>query len=157
VDGKLTLKKYSNRRLYDTERSAYITLAEVASMVREGRRIEVIDDQTKQDVTARILHQIILEDASTNSYLPVSFLHLLVRYGGRALNDFLENYLAVTLKNYLSYRKTFDAQFSRWLELGAGVSDHLQEQASGFTAPVATPPETQPPEKGKGKKNKKGR
>ena len=60
---KVILKKYANRRLYDTERSAYVTLNEVAELIKTGRQVEVIDAKTKEDVTAFILTQILLEEA----------------------------------------------------------------------------------------------
>jgi len=61
----LVFKKYANRRLYDTEKSAYVTLSELGDIIRSGRRVEVRDAQTKEDVTAFILTQIILEEAKT--------------------------------------------------------------------------------------------
>ncbi len=57
------LKKYANRRLYDTENSTYVTLSEVAEMIKSGRMVEVVDEKTKEDVTACILTQIIFEEA----------------------------------------------------------------------------------------------
>ena len=91
---KVVLKKYANRRLYDTEKSAYVTLNQVADLIREGRQVEVIDAKTKEDVTAFILTQIILEASrKKNVLLPVPLLHLIIQYGENVLEEFFEKYL----------------------------------------------------------------
>jgi polyhydroxyalkanoate synthesis repressor PhaR len=120
---KLRLKKYPNRRLYDTEKSTYVTLSQVAEMVKQGRQVEVRDAETKEDVTAFILTQIILEEARKKTFLlPVSFLYLIIRYGENVLGEFFEKYLEQTLKNYLAYKTAMDEQFGKWLELGKDFS-----------------------------------
>ena len=69
---KIILKKYANRRLYDTDKSKYVTLNEVAERIRNGQQVEVVDAKTKADVTASILTQIVLEEAKKeNVLLPV--------------------------------------------------------------------------------------
>ncbi len=120
---KVLLKKYTNRRLYDTEQSTYVTLRQVAEMIRQGRQVEVIDAKSEEDVTAYILTQIILEEAKNKrALLPVSFLHLFIRYGETVLNEFFQNYLQQTLKNYLAYKAAVDEQFRNWLDLGMDFS-----------------------------------
>jgi polyhydroxyalkanoate synthesis repressor PhaR len=75
----LLLKKYSNRRLYDTEKSTYVTLDHVMHAIRQGRRVAVADAKSGEDVTAFILTQIILEESrKKNSLLPVPLLHLII-------------------------------------------------------------------------------
>jgi polyhydroxyalkanoate synthesis repressor PhaR len=96
---KLLLKKYANRRLYDTEKSKYVTLTQVASAIKEGRQVEVVDAKTKEDVTAFILTQIILEEAKNkNALLPASLLHLVIQHGGNVLQEFFDNHLQQTIK-----------------------------------------------------------
>jgi len=76
------LKKYANRRIYNTEESVYVTLGQVAEMVKKGMKIKVVDVKTKEDVTACILAQIALEEAKNNNVLmPVPVFYLLIRYG----------------------------------------------------------------------------
>lgn len=134
----LSLKKYANRRLYDTEKSAYVTLDDVMEAIRRGRRIAVADAKTGEDVTAFILTQIILEESrKRNSLLPVSLLHLIVQYGETVLSEFFESYLEQTIKNYLNYRATADDQFRKWLQLGMDLSA-LTEQSMA-TLPVFQP------------------
>ncbi len=117
---ELLIKKYSNRRLYDTEQSAYMSLADLAERIREGRQIKVIDVQTEEDVTAYILTQILLEEAkSKNLLLPVPLLTLFIQYGEGMLSEFFEKYLEQVLKNYIAYKKTLDDQFKAWLDVGS--------------------------------------
>lgn len=130
---KLLLKKYVNRRLYDTEKSTYITLRQVAEMVRQGRQVEVMDAKTEEDVTAFILTQVILEETrNKHALLPVSLLHLIIRYGETVLSEFFEKYLQQTLKNYLNYKATMDEQFRRWLDLGLDLSALAQQTMTGL-------------------------
>jgi polyhydroxyalkanoate synthesis repressor PhaR len=120
---KLLLKKYSNRRLYDTEKSAYVTLDHVMQVIRRGRPVEVVDAKTGEDVTAFILTQIILEESrKKNSLLPIPLLHLIIQYGENILSEFFEKYLEQTIKSYLSYKNTADDHFRKWLELGKDLS-----------------------------------
>jgi len=61
----LVLKKYANRRLYDTEKRIYVTLQQVVDLIRQGRQVKVIDAKTKEDVTAYTLTQIVLEESKS--------------------------------------------------------------------------------------------
>jgi polyhydroxyalkanoate synthesis repressor PhaR len=130
---KVVLKKYANRRLYDTEKRAFVSLSHVAELVKQGREIEISDEKTGEDVTAFILTQIVLEEAKKKTLLlPVSLLYLLIRYGDSVLSEFFENYLEQTLKNYLAYKSAMDAQFQRWLEMGQGFSNLTQKSMSNL-------------------------
>jgi polyhydroxyalkanoate synthesis repressor PhaR len=132
---KVLLKKYANRRLYDTEKSAYVTLDQVSDLIKNGRQVEIIDAKTQEDVTAFILTQIIMEEAKNkNSLLPVTLLHLVIRHGQNVLSEFFEKYLELTIKNYLSYRTALDEQFKKWLEMGKNLSAFAQK-----TLPPLTP------------------
>jgi polyhydroxyalkanoate synthesis repressor PhaR len=131
---KVLLKKYANRRLYDTERSAYVTLQQVCDLIKEGRQVEVVDAQTQQDVTAFILTQIIVEEAKNkNALLPVPVLHLVIQYGENILSEFIEKYLELTIRNYLSYRSAFDEQFRKWLDMGKDLSAIAQQSMPALT------------------------
>jgi len=125
---KILLKKYANRRLYDTEQSKYVTLTEVAQQIRNDRQIEVIDAKTKEDVTAFILTQILLEQAKNkNALLPVSLLHLIIQFGDNVLMDFFQKHLQQTINSYLSHKSSADDQFKKWLETGMGISTIAQK------------------------------
>ncbi len=120
---KLLLKKYTNRRLYDTEKSIYVTLDYVTNIIRQGRQISVLDAKTGEDVTAAILTQIVLEEARKKNYLlPNPLLYLIIQYGETVLSEFFEKYLEHTIKNYLLFRDLADDQYKKWLDLSANRS-----------------------------------
>jgi polyhydroxyalkanoate synthesis repressor PhaR len=130
----VVLKKYANRRLYDTSRSAYVTLDEVAELIKAGREVRAVDAKTKEDVTAFILTQIVLENArKKNILLPVPLLHVIIRFGDNLLSDFFHNYMEVVIKNYLAYKTKVDAQFKRWLDLGLDFSELSKQSLSGLS------------------------
>jgi len=123
MDGPQMFKKYANRRIYDTHSSSYITLEELAAVIRKGQEVKVIDAKSKEDVTPFILTQIVLEQAKcNNALLPVPILHLIIQYGDNVLLEFFNTYLQQIAHNYIRYKSTVDAQFKRWLELGMGFS-----------------------------------
>ena len=131
---KLLLKKYANRRLYDTEKSKYVTLDHVARMIKEGRQVEVVDAKTKEDVTAFILTQIVLEEAKNrNALLPAPLLHLVIQHGGNVLQDFFDKHLQQAIKSYLTYKKTADEQFGKWLDVGMDLTDMARKTMTGLT------------------------
>lgn len=131
---KVKLKKYANRRLYNTEKSAYVTLNQVTDIIRQGRQVEVIDAKTKEDVTAFILTQIILEEAKNKStLLPVPLLYLIIQYGNNILEEFFEKYLQQTIQNYVNYKAAVDQQFKTWLDLGMDLSDMTQKTMTELT------------------------
>ena len=124
----IVLKKYANRRLYDTQRSAYVTLSDVADIIRRGKTIKAIDAGTKADVTAFVLTQIILDEAKNhNALLPAPLLHMIIRYGENVLHEFFENYLEQTINAYVTYKSKADEQFKKWLEVGVDLSEISQQ------------------------------
>jgi polyhydroxyalkanoate synthesis repressor PhaR len=125
-------KKYSNRRLYNTEKSAYVTLNDVAALIREGKWVEVKDADSGEDVTAFTLTQIVMEEAKKrNALLPVPLLHLLIRYGETLLADFFDKYLEKMIQSYVSYKKAADEQFNKWLEIGVGFAGITAKPSNG--------------------------
>lgn len=119
----ITIKKYPNRRLYNTQKSTYITLEDVSDLIKKGFRIKVVDVNTGDDVTPIVLTQIIMNKAKNdNAILPVSLLHLVIQYGESHLHDFFEKYLETTIKNYLGYRKQMDDQINAYMEMGMDFS-----------------------------------
>ena len=101
---KVTIKKYANRRLYDTEGSSYITLDKLAAMIREGRDFEVVDAKSGEDITHQILTQIIVdEEARGTTMLPANFLRQLIgMYGGQSeglVSPFLDSAMEAFKKN----------------------------------------------------------
>jgi polyhydroxyalkanoate synthesis repressor PhaR len=134
MQNKVKLKKYANRRLYDTEKSTYVTLNQVADLIRKGRQVEVIDAKTKEDVTAFILTQIILEEAKNKNFLlPIPVLHLIIQYGDNILGDFFEKYLQQMITTYVAHKNAVDDQFKNWLELGLNYSTMAKKTMTGIT------------------------
>jgi polyhydroxyalkanoate synthesis repressor PhaR len=129
----VVLKKYANRRLYDTEKSVYVTLHEVAAYIREGLDVSIVDAKTKEDVTAFTLTQIILEEAKNkNTLLPVPLLHLIIRYGNNLMGEFFEKYLQQIFQNFVSHKQAMDGQFQRWIEAGLNMSQAAQKSFTGL-------------------------
>ena len=95
---KVTIKKYANRRLYDTESSSYITLDILAAMIREGRDFEVVDAKTGDDITHQVLTQIIVDEESRGStMLPVNFLRQLIGLYGGSMQSAVPQYLEAAM------------------------------------------------------------
>jgi polyhydroxyalkanoate synthesis repressor PhaR len=85
------IKRYESRKLYDTEESRYVSLDEIASWIRQGQEVRVVDNATGGDVTSQTLTQIILDEGRRGtSFLPSELLHDLVRVGERAMTNGLE-------------------------------------------------------------------
>jgi len=120
---KIIIKKYSNRRLYNTDTSEYVTLQEVADLIREGADIEVVDAKSKEDVTALILTQILLEETRQNNFLlPVPLLHTIIKYGDNLLIEFFEHYLQQSIKNFIDFKSMTAAQYTKWLEMAESMT-----------------------------------
>ena len=96
---KVTIKKYANRRLYDTESSTYITLDRLALMVREGREFEVVDAKTGDDITRQVLTQIIVDEEARGgeTMLPINFLKQLIGLYGNSMQNFVPQYLEAAM------------------------------------------------------------
>jgi polyhydroxyalkanoate synthesis repressor PhaR len=99
--GKVTIKKYANRRLYDTESSTYITLDRLAQMVREGREFEVVDAKSGDDITRQVLTQIIVEEEARGAtMLPLNFLKQLIGLYGNSMQNFVPQYLEAAMEAF---------------------------------------------------------
>ncbi|MBI4815125.1 MAG: hypothetical protein HY791_02630 [Deltaproteobacteria bacterium] len=95
------IKKYSNRRLYDTEESRYVTIEELVETIRSGRDVRVVDAQNGADLTQVTLTQAIIEGRGAGKLLPVPLLLRLIRLKDDALGEFLGRYMALALESYL--------------------------------------------------------
>ncbi|MGB7293595.1 MAG: polyhydroxyalkanoate synthesis regulator DNA-binding domain-containing protein [Thermodesulfobacteriota bacterium] len=120
LSGHVVIKKYSNRRLYDTKHKKYVTLDEIGALIREGNEIKVIDTQTGEDISKLILIQVVLEsEKNKEDILPVSFLHMLIKYGNKIARDFIENSFLMMFQPYLSFQDSLKKNMSLWK--GAGL------------------------------------
>ena len=121
------IKRYSNRKLYDTQESRYVTLDEIEEMIRDGKEISVVDAGSGDDLTSVTLAQIILENERNHrAALPAGFLHQLIKHG-EAWQDFVAKSMKASLEGIVSSQREVDRVF-RDLSARAGW------------APTATPP-----------------
>lgn len=113
----VVIKKYANRRLYNTETSSYVTLEYLCQMVKEGRQFVVKDAKTGEDITRSVLTQIIFEEENKGqTLLPINFLRQLISFYGDGLQDVIPNYLESTMdafsQNQERYRKYLEQHFN---------------------------------------------
>jgi polyhydroxyalkanoate synthesis repressor PhaR len=108
------IKRYSNRKLYDTEESRYVTLEEIEEMIRAGKEVSVVDAATGEDLTSVTLTQIILENERNHrGALPAAFLHQLIKYG-TAWQDFVQRSLRSSLEGIISNQREMERVFREW-------------------------------------------
>ena len=120
---KVVIRKYGDRRLYDTGSSSYVKLADIARMIRAGTEVEVLEARSGQDITRAVLTQIVIEDArDEQGGLPVPFLRDLVMASDRATHDFLSRFLSQAMD---VYRKSQGALHSGISEARQAVSSPL--------------------------------
>jgi polyhydroxyalkanoate synthesis repressor PhaR len=139
--GKATIKKYANRRLYDTESSTYITLDRLAVMIREGREFEVVDAKTGEDITRQVLTQIIVdEEARGSTMLPVNFLRQLIGLYGNSMQGMVPEYLDAAMdafqRNQSAMRDAFGGNVLA--DLAKKNMALFGEASRTFTGPLKT-------------------
>ena len=141
ADGKVTIKKYANRRLYDTEHSSYITLDRLAVMIREGRDFEVIDAKTGDDITHQVLTQIIVDEESRGStMLPVNFLRQLIGLYGGKLEAAVPSYLDAAMDAFHKNQAAVAGAFGG--TMFADLAKRNMEMFEGATSALTGKPRT---------------
>ena len=130
----VVIKKYANRRLYNTETSSYITLDLLSQMTREGREFVVVDAKSGEDITRSVLAQIIFEEESKDgqNLLPIAFLRQLIRFYGDSMQALVPRYLEFSMDNLTKEQNQFREQMSKAFSGGAfgssGAMDAIQAQ-----------------------------
>jgi polyhydroxyalkanoate synthesis repressor PhaR len=110
----VVIKKYANRRLYNTAASSYVTLDHLSEMVREGTDFVVLDAKTGEDITRSVLTQIIFEQESRGqNLLPVQFLRRLIRFYGDQMQGFLPPYLEMSMESFSKAQEQMRENMSR--------------------------------------------
>jgi polyhydroxyalkanoate synthesis repressor PhaR len=123
----VVIKKYANRRLYNTQTSSYVTLDHLCEMVKEGVDFEVRDARTGEDITRSVLTQIIFEEeAKGQNLLPIRFLRQLIRLYGDSLQSFVPGYLDLSME---SFAKNQEAIKNRVAEAFGGGSQAFEAMA----------------------------
>ncbi|MDG2519934.1 polyhydroxyalkanoate synthesis repressor PhaR [Caulobacter segnis] len=109
---RVVIKKYANRRLYNTASSSYVTLEHLAEMVKEGVDFVVYDAKTNEDITRPVLTQIIFEEESKGqTLLPIQFLRQLIGFYGNSMQAFLPSYLELSLESFAKQQERMRSQF----------------------------------------------
>ncbi len=112
----ITIKKYANRRLYNTATSTYVTLEDLADMVKEGTDFLVYDAKSGEDITRSVLTQIIFEEENKGqNLLPINFLRQLIRFYGDSMQALVPSYLEVSLENLTREQDKFREHMAQTL------------------------------------------
>jgi polyhydroxyalkanoate synthesis repressor PhaR len=135
--GKVTIKKYANRRLYDTESSSYITLDRLAELVREGREFEVVDAKTGEDITRQVLTQIIVDEEARggSTMLPVNFLKQIIGLYGNSMQAMVPEYLDSVMEAFKRNQQALGQAFSgnAFADIAKRNMAVFEEAAQSFT------------------------
>ena len=152
-DEAIVIKKYANRRLYDTESSTYITLERLAELVRQKRDFKVVDAKSGEDITHNVLTQIIMdEEARGTNMLPVNFLRQLISMYGDSVQSMVPQYLEASLealqRNQSQFREAVNGALAanplaemarRNMELFTAAASNLNPAAAVATKDAAPP------------------
>ena len=134
--GPTVIKKYANRRLYHTGTSTYVTLEDLAGMVKGGEDFQVFDAKTNDDITRSVLAQIIFEQEGKagQNLLPVTFLRQLIRFYGHSLQALVPSYLEFSMENLAREQQRLRDQMSQAFGPAAfGVEDQVRANMAFFT------------------------
>ena len=114
ADERVVIKKYANRRLYNTASSSYVTLEHLSEMVKKGVDFVVYDAKTNEDITRSVLTQIIFEQEGIEgqSLLPTTFLRQLISFYGNSVQAFLPSYLELSLATFAQQQERMRSQFT---------------------------------------------
>ena len=125
----VVIKKYANRRLYNTETSSYVTLEDLGEMVRSERDFHVYDAKTGEDLTHAVLTQIIVEEEGRtgSNLLPIGFLRQLIRFYGNSIEQLVPKYLEFSLETLTRQQERYRRQFTD--TFGSAAFEAMQEQA----------------------------
>ena len=112
--GPIIIKKYANRRLYNTQTSSYVTLEHLCDMVKEGVEFEVRDARSGEDITRQVLAQIIFEEENKGGQhlLPIQFLRQLIRFYGDSLQAFVPSYLELSMESFTKNQQEMREKFA---------------------------------------------
>ena len=122
--GPIVIKKYANRRLYNTAASCYITLEQLCDMVKQGVEFEVRDARSGEDITRQVLAQIIFEEENKGEHLlPIQFLRQLIRFYGDSLQAFIPSYLEISMESFARNQNDIRRKFADALSGKLGYRD----------------------------------
>ena len=136
-DEPITIKKYANRRLYNTGTSTYVTLEDLATMVKAGENFVVYDAKTNEDITRSVLTQIIFEQENKEggqNLLPINFLRQLIRFYGDSMQMMVPRYLEVSIDSLTREQTKFREQISQAFGMGGfgAIEDQVRRNMEMF-------------------------
>lgn len=133
------IKRYTNRKLYDTVESRYVTLDEIAAMIKEGTEVRIVDNRTKEDLTSVTLAQIIFEEEKKKNQMPLSVLREIIRHPGESISGFIQKEVTPRV---VSIREEAESRLDKLLRREDGKPGTPEEEAAAAPAPapVATDP-----------------
>jgi polyhydroxyalkanoate synthesis repressor PhaR len=156
TEGPITIKKYANRRLYNTGTSTYVTLEDLAVMVKAGEDFVVFDAKSGEDITRSVLAQIIFEQEAKEGQqlLPINFLRQLIRFYGDSMQMLVPRYLEVSLDSLTRDQEKFRGQVAQAFGIGGfgGVEEQVRrnmevfERTFAMFTPFARQGHTAPPQ-----------
>ncbi|WP_132030550.1 polyhydroxyalkanoate synthesis repressor PhaR [Aquabacter spiritensis] len=132
----VTIKKYANRRLYNTGTSTYVTLEDLATMVKEGEDFVVYDAKNGDDITHSVLTQIIFEQENKGqNLLPIAFLRQIIRFYGDSMQMMVPRYLEMSIDSFTKEQEKFRDQVAKTLvgaPFGGGFDEHVRRNMEMF-------------------------
>ncbi|HZI12030.1 MAG TPA: polyhydroxyalkanoate synthesis regulator DNA-binding domain-containing protein [Myxococcus sp.] len=135
------IKRYTNRKLYDTVESRYVTLDEIAAMIKEGTEVRIVDNRTKEDLTSVTLAQIIFEEEKKKNQMPLSVLREIIRHPGESISGFIQKEVSPRVA---SIREEAESRLDKLLRRedggkapGAPTEENAPEAADASTADAA--------------------
>jgi polyhydroxyalkanoate synthesis repressor PhaR len=134
---RVVIKKYANRRLYNTASSSYVTLEHLAEMVKQGVDFVVYDAKTNEDITRTVLTQIIFEEEEKSqgqNLLPIQFLRQLISFYGNSMQAFLPSYLELSMASFTQQQERLRQQLSSFGQAGgiAAYEDQIRQNLQLF-------------------------
>ena len=131
----ITIKKYANRRLYNTSASTYVTLDDLATMVKDGEDFVVKDAKTGEDITHTVLTQIIFEEENKGqNLLPINFLRQLIKFYGDSMQAVVPSYLEYSIESLSREQEKFQQQFGDAFSAAAfpGMEEQVKQNMAMF-------------------------
>jgi polyhydroxyalkanoate synthesis repressor PhaR len=113
------IKRYQNRKLYDTEASVYVTLDDIAQMVKAGEDVKVVDNKTQKDLTSLTLTQIVFEEEKKQqSILPLTALRRIIASSGESIGEFIERHIVPGLNSFSQARREMERYVNKLISRG---------------------------------------
>jgi polyhydroxyalkanoate synthesis repressor PhaR len=132
------IKRYANRKLYDTERSSYVTLDDISVMIKAGEEVQVVDNKSGEDLTSVTFAQIIFEAEKKKSVMPLSLLRTIIRDGSDAIGEFTREQVGKVQDRAQDIREKADALKTELADRVASVKSVVARKGSDVVEPITS-------------------